>query len=219
MAVNTLEAQKLLGVSLTTAERVAVSAAYDGSTLVVGKLETLDGNLLTWRGRATERVRAAVAGGVSVFVEEMGDAVSRDAHGILFSDMHPLDSRPMLAVALDWYFAMMNAGATVFAPGTERCRIMESAVDLTNDDRGRNVYRVDWSRVKGAHRAMMLCCLAAEGLQPVSDGYIAQLYGHMPTPDDELNNPYNRMRFALHEWDVEREREQQTQQQMRRARL
>lgn len=204
--MNPLEAQKILGVSLTTSERMAVSAAYDGSTLVVGKLETLDGNLLTWRGRATERVREAVAAGTSVFVEEMGDAVSQHAHGLLFSDMHPLDSRPMLAVALDWYFAMMNAGAIVFAPGTERCRIMESAVDMTNDDRGRNVYRVDWSRVKGSHRAMMLCCLAAEGLQPVSEGYINQLYGHMPHPGGEPENPYARMRAVLHEWDVDRER-------------
>lgn len=204
--MNPLEAQKILGVSLTTSERMAVSAAYDGSTLVVGKLETLDGNLLTWRGRATERVREAVAAGTSVFVEEMGDAVSQHAHGLLFSDMHPLDSRPMLAVALDWYFAMMNAGAIVFAPGTERCRIMESAVDMTNDDRGRNVYRVDWSRVKGSHRAMMLCCLAAEGLQPVSEGYINQLYGHMPQPSGEPENPYARMRAVLHEWDVDRER-------------
>ena len=204
--MNPLEAQKILGVSLTTSERMAVSAAYDGSTLVVGKLETLDGNLLTWRGRATERVREAVAAGTSVFVEEMGDAVSQHAHGLLFSDMHPLDSRPMLAVALDWYFAMMNAGAIVFAPGTERCRIMESAVDMTNDDRGRNVYRVDWSRVKGSHRAMMLCCLAAEGLQPVSEGYINQLYGHMPQPGGEPENPYARMRSVLHEWDVDRER-------------
>lgn len=204
--MNPLEAQKILGVSLTTSERMAVSAAYDGSTLVVGKLETLDGNLLTWRGRATERVREAVAAGTSVFVEEMGDAVSQHAHGLLFSDMHPLDSSPMLAVALDWYFAMMNAGAIVFAPGTERCRIMESAVDMTNDDRGRNVYRVDWSRVKGSHRAMMLCCLAAEGLQPVSEGYINQLYWHMPQPGGEPENPYARMRAVLHEWDVDRER-------------
>lgn len=212
-----LDAQKILGVSLTTSDRMVVSAAYDGSALVVGRIDALEGNLLTWRWHAAARVKDAVDAGVSVFVEEMGDAVSQHAHGLLFSDMHPLDSRPMLAVALDWYFAMMNAGAIVFAPGTERCRIMESAVDMASDDRGRNVYRVDWARVKGAHRAMMLCCLAAEGLQPVSEGYINQLYGHMPQPAGQADNPYMRMRLALTEADVEREREQQAMQRAARG--
>lgn len=211
-----MSAQRILGVSLTTAERIGLSAAYDGSTLVLGKIETFDGGLLQWRSMAAGRVRAAMQGGAAVFVEEMGDAVSQYAHGILLSDTHPIDNRPMLSVALDWYFAMLNAGAIIFAPGTERSRIMESAVDMSSDDRGRNVYRVDWSRVKGAHRAMLLCCLAAEGLQPISDGYLEQMFGGLSGPEGPPANPLERITQSMREWDIEREREQQEWQRKQR---
>lgn len=201
--------KKILGVSLTTQERVGLSAAYDGTTLVLGKLETFGGFIQDWRKAATAKVQASMQGGAAVFVEEMGDAVSQHAHGVLLSDMHPIDGRPILSVALDWYFAMMGAEAIIFAPGTERCRIMESAVDVGTDDRGRPVYKPDWLRVKGAHRAMILCCLAAEGLQPVSDGYINELYSGISAPGGPPDNPLDRFRMANHEWDVERERQQQ----------
>lgn len=210
-----MEAQKIMGVSITTTDRVALSAAYNGTSLVLGRIDTFDGNLNEWRAAAVGRVRSAVQGGAAVFVEEMGDAVSQYAHGVLLSDQHPQEDRPLLAVALDWYFAMMNAGAIVFAPGTERCRIMDSAVDMKNDDRGRNVYHVDWTRVKGTHRAMMLCCLAAEGMQPVSEGYIDQMYAGITGPEGRGPSPLERFVWANHEWDIDRERQQQIEQRLR----
>lgn len=203
-----MEFQKILGMSLTTSERMSVSAVYDGTMLVIGKIEAIEGGLLQWRKLAREKVAEAISSGVSVLIEEMGDAVSCEAHGILFSDAHPTELRPMLSVALDTYFGLLNAGAIKFAPGTERCRILESAVDMSTDDKGRNLYKVDWQRVKGPHRAMLLCCLAAEGLQPITDGYFEALFGQPDAPRDS-DHPFIRIQRALYEADVQKERDQQ----------
>lgn len=206
-----MEVQKILGISLTTVERTAVTAVYDGSVVVIGKIETIDGALQSWRNDAKKRASDAVKNGVSVFVEEMGDYVSSVAHGIQFSDLNPSDGRPLLSVAFDAYFGLLNAGAIVFAPGTERCRILESAVDTGTDDKGRPLYNVDWQRVKGVHRSMLLCCLAVDGFQPITDGYFESLFGTQLEAHEEIN-PLERMRQALYEEAVEKERSQQREQ-------
>ncbi|MBE0505896.1 MAG: hypothetical protein IBX50_04140 [Marinospirillum sp.] len=204
-----MEPKKIIGVSLMSRDRVAVSAAYDGSVLVIGKAHKLDGNLLTWRKNAAEFVREQVAAGAAVFVEELSDHVAQHAHGVLLQDAHPEDGRPLLAVALDNYNALFNSGALVFAKGTESGQIMESAIDMQSDDRGRNTYRVDWARVKGIHRAVLLCCLATEGMQAMTDGYFEEMFGGLDAPDGGGVNPLASFARAMHDWDADREKEMQ----------
>jgi len=201
-------AQRILAVSLLSSERVKLRCVYDGTVLLVAGMERVTGNLFTWRKRLAGEVQKAQANGWSVLVEEMGDTISQYATPVLFSDPHPQEQRPMLSVALDWYFAMHNAGALQFQGGTELCRITESAVDVSVDERGRNRYDLDWQRVKGPQRAMMLACLAAEGIQPMSAAWLEEVFEAIaaPTPAER---PDTRFRRQLDQWDQDRERQRQ----------
>lgn len=200
-----INAQRILAVSLLSAERVKLRCVYDGSMLVVAGMERVEGNVFTWRKRLGQEVAEAVEDGWQVLVEEMSDSVSQHATPILFSDPHPQEARPMLSVALDWYFAMHNAGTIQMQPGTETCRITESAVDVSTDEKGRNRYALDWQRVKGPQRALMLACLAAEGYQPISESWIDQLYQGLEI-ESMPTTPVERFSYALSAHDLERER-------------
>lgn len=203
--------QRILAVSLLSTERVKLRCVYDGAMLVVAKLERVEGNVFTWRKALAKEVAKAVEDGWQVIVEEMGDSISQYATPVLFSDPHPQENRPMLSVALDWYFAMHHAGTIQLQAGTETCRITESAVDVSTDEKGRNRYALDWHRVKGPQRAVMLACLAAEGYQPVSDQWISELYKGLDV-EEEPETPIQRFERALSAADVERERQLRLQQ-------
>ncbi|MDX5979628.1 hypothetical protein [Vreelandella alkaliphila] len=203
--MSQITAQRILAVSLLSTERVKLRCVYDGSMLVVAGMERVEGNVFTWRKRLAQEVADAVENGWQVLVEEMTDTVSQHATPVLFSDPHPQELRPMLAVALDWYFAMYNAGTIQLQPGTEVCRITESSVDVSTDEKGRNRYNLDWQRIKGPQRAMMLACLAAEGYQPISPDWIEQLYAGLEV-ETMPSTPVERFSRALSADDFARER-------------
>lgn len=203
--MSQIQAQRILAVSLLSAERVKLRCVYDGAMLVVASMERVEGNVFTWRKRLAKEVEAAVADGWQVLVEEMTDSISQHATPVLFSDPHPQEHRPMLSVALDWYFTMHHAGTIQLQPGTEVCRITESSVDVSTDEKGRNRYSLDWQRVKGPQRAMMLACLAAEGYQPISPEWIEQLYSSTELSDIP-ETPVDRFGQTLSAYDAERER-------------
>lgn len=204
--MSQIVAQRILAVSLLSAERVKLRCVYDGSMLIVASMERVEGNFFTWRKTLAKEVAKAVDEGWQVLVEEMSDTISQYATPVLFSDPHPQEHRPMLSVALDWYFAMYNAGTIQLKTGTEQCRITESAVDVSTDERGRNRYSLDWQRIKGPQRAIMLACLAAEGYQPISTDWIDQLYAGLEV-EKVASTPVERFALALSASDLERERE------------
>jgi hypothetical protein len=203
--MSQIVAQKILAVSLLSAERVKLRCVYDGAMLVVVGMERVEGNFFTWRKALAKEVSQAVEDGWQVLVEEMSDTISQHATPVLFSDPHPQEHRPMLSVALDWYFAMHNAGTIQLQPGTEMCRITESAVDVSTDEKGRNRYSLDWQRIKGPQRAVMLACLAAEGYQPISSEWINQLYAGLEV-EKQADTPVERFAHSLSAHDLERER-------------
>lgn len=203
--------QRIMAVSLLSSERVSLRCVYDGTMLVVARMDRVEGNILTWRKNIAKDVKKAVDDGWLVLVEEMGDTVSQHATPVLFSDPHPQEQRSMLSVALDWYFAMQASGSIQLQPGTETCRITESSVDVDMDERGRNRYSVDWQRIKGPQRAVLLACLAAEGYQPVSRAWIEELYAGIETPE-EPETAIQRFERALSASDMDRERRMRQQQ-------
>ena len=198
------EAQKIMAVSLVSRDRVTLRAVYDGMTLLVASITPVKGSFFAWSKDLIEEVKEAQDKGWSVLVEEVGDKVSQHATPILLSDRHTQEDRPMLAVALDHYFSMLNSETVRFQPGTEQARIQESVVDVSTDDRGRNKYSIDWSRIKGAQRALILACLAAEGMQPLSDNFIEELYTALGNQVDIAEeNPWQKMKKALKRQDID----------------
>lgn len=206
--MSDVQAQRILAVSLLSTERVKLRCVYDGMVLLVAGIERVEGSIFTWRKGLSREVDKAQADGWSVLVEEMGDTISQYATPVLFSDPHPQENRAILSVALDWYFAMHNAGTIQYQPGTEQCRITESAVDVTTDEKGRNRYSLDWQRIKGPQRAMMLACLAAEGVQVMSEPWLKAMYGDVGVAPPELT-PAQRIQKSLSEQDRKAERRSQ----------
>lgn len=200
------EVQKIMAVSLVSRDRVSLRAAYDGVTLLIVSVTPVKGSFFAWSKDLIKEIKEAQEDGWSVLIEEVGDKVSQHATPVLLSDRHTQEDRPMLAVALDHYFAMLNSETVRFQPGTEQARIQESVVDVSTDDRGRNKYNIDWSRIKGAQRAMILACLAAEGMQPLSDRFFDEFYAALGNNqiDDPAENPWHRMREALKQHDLEK---------------
>lgn len=204
------EIQKIMAVSLVSRDRVTLRAAYDGMTLLVVSVMPIKGSFFAWSKDLVNEIKEAQADGWSVLIEEIGDKVSQHATPVLLSDPHIQEDRPMLAVALDHYFAMLNSETVRFQPGTEQARIQESVVDVSTDDRGRNKYNIDWGRIKGAQRALILACLAAEGFQPLSESFINELFEAMGNRVDERPaSPLKRIAASLEALDLERERKAQ----------
>lgn len=199
------EIKRLVGVSLMSRDRVAVTAAYDGSVLLIGNVIPLTGSLLSWRKNAIEFVKKEIEAGAAVFVEEMADHVSQYAHQVLLQDNHPDENRPLISLALDNYMALDNAGALQFANGTQSIKILESTIDTITDDKGRNAYRVNWATIKGGHRALMLCCLATEGMQAVTENYVSELYSAIDQEAYSASNPLEKMAMALRQADAKRD--------------
>lgn len=162
-------------VSLLSDTPCLIRSAYDGDNLVIAKLEHISKLVPFWRKNLAEKVKALVAEGVTVIVEEMTDHVAQHATHILLQDSAG-DGRPYLAVGLDWYNALLDGGQIIFSKGTERARIPESSIDMQMDDKGRNIYKIAWRAVKGDQRSIILTCLAAEGMQVMDDSSIKKLF-------------------------------------------
>ena len=203
MSDHEIKVKRIAALSLMSEGIALVRAGYDGENLTVVKVDSYR-KLPGWRGRLAKEIKSLGEKGFHVIVEEMTDHVAQYATHVLLSDSGA-NGRPLLAEALDWYFGLMNSGSIQFVKGTERTRITESSIDMDMDDRGRNVYRINWRSVRGEQRSLILACLACEGMPIINDSYIEELFEAYDNNDDDQDDmPALKIARAISKSNLER---------------
>lgn len=156
-----------------------------------------------WREELREEIATKATSGFVVIVEDRSGVFSPHANSFCFEDVH--EGRTMLQHAFDWYFSMQNSGNLVLAKDLNRYAMTQtenSVVDLKNDDKGRVLYVPQWERFHGAHKAILLCVIAAR-MEPLSDHWFDAMLAAMPSLPEQEWNPLERWGKAMKNWEDE----------------
>ncbi len=183
----------LMAVSLESGKRHKAYAVYDGERIAITHCVPIVGPPSNWAAELLKEVADKVSNGFSVLVEDRtGTYVASDASQFDFEEV--IDGRSMLYHALDWYFSMLDLGQIITDPSVERYLIRAGGegqkIDRLQDDRGRTIYKVDWSAMNGGVKAVLMCVCGAM-MQPMSERYIDAMFGPAESEKGELYDPQN----------------------------
>lgn len=171
--------KKIMALSLEGAMPMQVVAKYTEEKLVFIKAKRFEKRPEEWMPEIEGMIADRIKQDWVVIVEDRTDS---------FSDMAVLwdfgaimsDGKTAMQQCLDWYFALSSRGALVFPDDMQqyalRVQSEGSMIDLTNDDKGRLIYKVDWRRITCGHKAMLLCVAGAILEEPMSDRWLNKLY-------------------------------------------
>ena len=198
------EVLKIFTISLASSKRYKAYAAYNGEQLVIASITPIAGIFNSWRDGLIKEIEEKKAQGYVVLVEENTDYISQHATQYLLEDIDE-EGRSNYFNALDSYFGLANMEAITFHPDVMRFAITptseNSGIEKKNDDKGRVVYNVQWSKFHGAQRAILLCVIAALH-EPVSDRYLKAMFP--PSTVDDEEHPALRWRQRILEMDSQR---------------
>ena len=171
--------KKIMALSLEGSTPMQVVAKYTEERLVFIGAKRIQGDPAEWTSTIEKLIADRIEKDWVVIVEDRTDS---------FSDMAVLwdfgaimsDGKTAMQQCLDWYFALYSRGAIVFPdsmqPFALRVQAEGSLIDMTNDDKGRLVYKVDWRRITCGHKAMLLCVAGAILEEPMSDRWLNKLF-------------------------------------------
>jgi len=147
----------------TLADGVWVSeGVYDGVRMVVAKIYQYRGGFLTFDSKLKDLIKERHSSGWQVLVEERSPLLSQYAQRISLSDKTS-KGVPFLVEAFNQYSEMKSLGLLVAANSSlsGQTSIPTSLYEREITTSGADVYRIDWSALKGAHRALLLMILSA----------------------------------------------------------
>ena len=105
------------------------------------------------------------------------------------------DGRTMLQHCLDWYYSLDAVGNLMLDRGVETHAIRKGDMAMVNfrhDERGRLVYDVDWNRMTGGHKAILMCVAGAVMELPFSDRWLNEFakasQSNRPSPQSPLDS-------------------------------
>lgn len=196
--------KKIFCISLGQKRKYKGYAVYNGEQLIFQVISQIRGLFRDWKTDLIEEIEERKKKGFIVLVEERTDHISQHATQFSFEDLDPEEGRINYYVALDWYFAMENMGNLILPAESQNHAIRENKVDREQDEKGRTKYNIDWDRFSGAQRVILLCVMAAEGMNPVSSVYLDEFFNGL---DDETlpdNDPYKSFKAITVGYDIER---------------
>ena len=157
-------------------KRFKAYAVFDGERLVIQRIEEIKGLFGTWKTPLIEEIELRKQTGFEVLVEEKTDIISPFATKFLFEDMDQEEDRINWYVALDWFYAMKGLGNVIVPAGSEQYLPKEQTAERLADEKGRIKYNLNWDLLTGGHRVVLLCVMATV-LNPISDQFLADMYG------------------------------------------
>lgn len=178
---------QIMAVSLESSKRYMAFALYDGERVAITHCKPLVGKPSKWGAELREKVKQASEEGWSVLVEDRtGVFATGDASIFSFEDV--VEGRSMLFHSLDWYFSMQDLGQIIVDKSVEGFMVRSGGegqkIERRQDDRGRTIYAVDWTSLHGAFKAILMCVSGAM-MQPLSDRFLAEMYGNFLEAEDE----------------------------------
>lgn len=204
--------KKIFCVSLLGRDQVQATAVFDNDLLIITELEKITGAFGVWKKKLKRDLKQKHKEGYHMLIEERGDEFTEYALKVLIEDADPTTHRAYMNIAFDHYFNLLRLGNTADAnqigclilnKGLERHWIRETAVNITQDDRGRNNYGIDHSAFTSYHGAILLCVLAACEFNVVNQEYLDAFFDAINVNDDESTAALSTLRRIT----IDRERE------------
>ena len=202
------EALKIMTISLVDGKKFKASAVYDGERLVIVDVRPITGIFSSWKGPLIDEIKKRTADGYAVIVEEVGDSISQYGTQYLLDEIDDLEGKTRMQMLLDGYFEMEGIGALVISKDCAKFALKIGSeggwIEKKNDEKGRPYYSIDWKRLTGAHRAILLCVVVAMH-EPISERYLHAMWGR--PDDDPAENPVYRWQSMIDARDLERGKE------------
>jgi len=203
----TLPIKKIFAVSLDHKKKYKGYAVYNGEQLVFQVITQIRGVFTDWKKDLIKEIEQRKEKGFIVLVEERTDHISQYATQFAFEDIDQVEGRVNYYVALDWYFSLSNMGNLVLPAESQNHAIRESKVDPQQDEKGRTKYVIDWDRFSGAQRVILLCVMAAVGMNPVSSVYLNEFFDGLDDDVSPDNDPYKSFKAVTVGYDIARGKE------------
>lgn len=186
---------KIFAASLIGSKKFkAVGVFSQEKGLIIASISPVTGAFGTWRQPLVDEVKKWADNGAIVLVEENGEAISQHGTKYLLEDMDDDSGKTNLAVALDAYFQLQDSDYLIIPPDYQRHALQAggegSWIEKKNDDKGRPFYNIDWQRFTGAHRAILLCVVAAM-FEPLSGRFLDAMWGKQDE-NVHIDNPIER---------------------------
>jgi hypothetical protein len=180
---------------------------YNGEQLIFQAIHKINGFFKDWKPDLIREIEDRKKKGFIVLVEEKTDHISQYATKFSFEDIDEDEGRVNYYVALDWYFSIENMGNLILPAENQRLAIRENRIEKLQDEKGRTKYNVDWDSFSGGQRTILLCVMAAVGLNPLSSLYLEQFFGGLDggAPEED-QNPYRSYNAITVEFDKEKSR-------------
>lgn len=196
--MTTPEPTKIMTVCLDDKKKFRCYAAYNGEILFIFRVLPCNDN----SSLLSEIVDKKQQGFV-ILIEERTEHIVRqsgiDVCSFSFEARSP-EGKINLYTALDYYFSMTAQGNSrdksliQISPDYQNFYITDSAVDLENDEKGRNKYRVNWQVFNGGHKAILMAVMASI-FPPITQYALKQMLGY--DKDDGLSDPLIRMQKTI----------------------
>lgn len=177
--------KKILAITCEMGRPAQATAAWDGENLFIMEITEAGGDPYAWLVKAKSDIEKKAAAGWVVMV---GDRTMSFPPPATCWDMNAMtvDGKTNLHAALEMYFALQARSALIFEPHLKKYQIRlggeNDMAHMENDDRGRSIYRVNWSNFRDAHLALLMCVAGATQEEPMSERWVKTFAGHLPEP-------------------------------------
>ena len=176
--------KKIYCASIEGAKKYACWAVWRGGRLGITKLAFIPTEP-GWQNGLRAVLAQKKAEGYAVYLEDRTGLFSQDAVAVSFEELQA-DGRTLFQHACEMLTSLSARGDVKYPP--EYAGYVLSAgeggiVDLKTDDKGRVVYDVDWNRINGGHKCVLMAVAAATMEEPWSDRWLSALrYAPPPGP-------------------------------------
>ena len=154
-----MQDKKILSIALESERKFRAHALYTDGVLFVTHCLPISGPPMEWKNKLLKDIEEKTEKGFAVIVEDRTHNFSPHAVSFNFDEIMD-DGRTMLQHCLDWYYSLDAVGNLMLDRGVETHAIRKgdmAMVNVRHDERGRLVYDVDWNRMTGGHKAILMC--------------------------------------------------------------
>jgi hypothetical protein len=165
---------------------VMLMGALSENALHIIELKTLPASIPKIREYIDKLMANLAAGGeaASVFIEDPTGLLRGTGGYQIRLDDKATDGRPLLAVAMERYRAMVSLNGLTYPKGNsgEGFTISSGMMNIKMGDNGRAIYEIDWENLKDGSRALLLLIYGAMCQGPMQADYLNRMYAHLASP-------------------------------------
>ena len=179
------DSKRILAISMGYGAAAEAGAVWENGILLFTHIKRVAEDPEFWIPELLEDIQKKLASGDWVVLVD--DKTSSFSGDVIAYDFDALGAfgRTNMQNALDWYVALQTRRAVEFDEAARHFELrIDSAngiVSTTNDEKGRLLYKIDFSQFTPGHRAMLMCVAGATMEEPLSERWMKKFLG-VPRP-------------------------------------